>query len=163
MKILKNEYIRQSFITGLIVFALYLGITHAFHPFIVSGNSMQPTYHSGQIVTTITTYTQSDIKAGSVVIFKNNGKKLIKRVVGVPGDTLVIIDGALYINGKKDDLEFAAIDVAGTLSKELTLKNNEYFVMGDNREADNSRDSRTFGAVSYEQIIGIVDKTIGER
>ncbi len=163
MKFLKNDYIRQSLITGLAVLTLYLGITHIFHPFIISGNSMQPTYRSGQIVTTITAYTQSDIKEGSVVILKNNGKKLIKRVVGVPGDTLVIVDGVLYVNGEKDDSGFAAIDEAGVLSKELTLKNNEYFVMGDNRTADYSRDSRTFGAVSYEQIIGIVDKTIGER
>ena len=124
------------------------------------GSSMEPVIHNGQnIYINKVAYNMSSPKRGDIIVFKPNGNKnshlYIKRVVGLPGENIQIINGKVYINGAiyKDDV---AIDTkeAGVASTEIALDTNEYFVLGDNRI--NSEDSRSanIGNVKTSMIEG---------
>lgn len=96
---------------------------------------------------------------GDIVVLHppiDQGKPYIKRVIGLPGETVSVHDGAVYINGERLEepyLNGAATSWAGSIQEEETiLGENEVFVMGDNR--NNSTDSRIFGPISIDEIIG---------
>lgn len=131
-----------------------------FSPTIVSGSSMYPTYESGDIVKVNKEFTPSDITYGTVVVFDLGKKKdYFKRVVALPGDSLYIDDkGFLIVNDLKSEYQFGYCNDAGCLSEEITLKDNEYFCMGDNRNA--SMDCREFGPIDYSCIKSVVVKKI---
>ncbi len=126
----------------------------------VIGASMEPRMYNGQsIFLNRLVYKISDPKAGDVVVFLPNGNEkshyYVKRVAGVPGDTLQIKNGVLYVNGEPQEIYFNdRIAEAGILENELTLEDDEYFVIGDN--CNNSEDSRSanIGSIKKEYIIG---------
>ena len=99
-------------------------------------------------------------KANDVIVFLPNGNEkshyYVKRVIGVPGDKIQIKNGAVYVNGELFDekADTAAIEDAGLASEEITVGEDEYFVLGDNRNS--SEDSRyaNIGNVKREYIIG---------
>ena len=130
----------------------------------VEGQSMEPTlYEGGWLFVNKFSYLIGDPDRGEVVILKDPTDRLekkeylVKRVVGVPGDTIEIREGLLYRNGELivesytdtviDDLDFGPYKVDEGM----------YFVMGDNRHARASLDSRSFGAVSQDLIRGRAD------
>ena len=125
----------------------------------VDGTSMSPTLSNGdKAITDGLFYKIGGIDRFDIVIVehKNYGNKLVKRVVGLPGETIEYKDSILYVNGKQVDEDFLP---EGTITKtmygndiKVKLGKNEYYVLGDNRE--NSSDSRTFGAVKESQIKG---------
>lgn len=121
----------------------------------VSGSSMSPTYHSGQIlfVEKIT----KEYKRFDVVTLKNDGQLLIKRVIGTPGDTVQILDGSVYINGEKlkNDIE-TYINDSGIANNPIILGEHEYFVMGDNRNYSIDSRNPSVGTVSQSEIFGRV-------
>ncbi len=127
----------------------------------VVGQSMSPTLVSGdEILVNRFVYKVTDPKRGDIIVFLPNGNEkshyYVKRVIGVPGDTVLIQNGAVYINGEvyKEEVETAAIEEAGLASEEITLDSDEYFVLGDNR--NNSEDSRyaNIGNIKKDYIIG---------
>lgn len=132
----------------------------------VSGSSMQPAYQDGDIVLVRNlTYTdkESHLSRGCIVIIKNTDGALnsfipyIKRLVGLPGDTLYIENGRLYINETLYDepyLKEELMEDAGILSTPVVLKEDEYIVLGDNR--NRSTDSRALGVLKEENIAGVV-------
>lgn len=130
-------------------------------PHEVIGNSMHPTYKNGEyLMANKITYRLKDPQRGDVIIFKySDTQDFIKRVIGLPGDTVMLKDGQLYINNKLLDesnyLNDSVYTNGGDFLKEgesKTVPEGEYFVCGDNRP--HSSDSRTFGSVSKEDIKG---------
>ena len=127
----------------------------------VVGNSMSPNLKDGEkVLINKFVYLLSDPKPNDVVVFLPNGNEkshyYVKRVVAVPGDTVQIKNGAIYVNKKLfvDKFEAPAIDESGLASEEINLKENEYFVLGDNR--NDSEDSRyaNIGNIKKEYIVG---------
>ena len=138
------------------VFVYYIGLRTS-----VVGSSMAPTLENKQeILVNRFIYTVSNPKPNDVVVFLPNGNEkahyYVKRIIGVPGDTVQIKDGAVYVNGElfEEAVETAAILDAELAADEITLTDDEYFVLGDNR--NNSEDSRyaNIGNVKKEYIIG---------
>ncbi|MBI3366494.1 signal peptidase I [Candidatus Roizmanbacteria bacterium] len=130
----------------------------------VKGASMEPTFKSGDyILTSRVTYKMRSQQRGDVVVFhspKNPDIEYIKRIVGLPGDKLLIEDSNIFINGKlvqenyisaRTNLWEGGFIKNGVL---FTIPNDELFVMGDNRPR--SSDSREFGPIPIESVIGQV-------
>lgn len=129
----------------------------------VVGSSMSDTLEAGdEILVNRFVYKVTAPKRGDVIVFLPNGNKkshyYVKRVIGVPGDTIQIKNGILYVNGEeyKETPERDKMDEAGLAKEEITVGEDEYFVLGDNR--NNSEDSRyaNIGNVKREYIIGKV-------
>ncbi len=152
------EIVRFSIIAILIVVPVRMFIAQ---PFIVSGASMEETFQSGEyLIVDQVTYYFNDPKRGEVVVFRyprDPSKFFIKRIIGVPGDTITIEDGQVTIfNSENPD----GVVLSEPYAKETPLQpeanevlgDREYFVMGDNR--GESSDSRHWGVLQEERIIG---------
>jgi signal peptidase I len=130
-------------------------------PFIVSGASMETTFHSGEylIVDQMSYYFHQPMR-GEVIVFKyprDPSKFFIKRIIGEPGDTITIEDGIVTITNEQNPdgfvLDEPYAEMMPPAAKMIeTLGEREYFVMGDNR--DESSDSRTWGVLQEERIVG---------
>lgn len=127
----------------------------------VIGDSMEPALYNGQeILMNRVVYKLSSPKRNDVVVFLPNGNEnshyYVKRVIGLPGETIQIKDGRVYINGvllNEDDALDQMID-AGIAQNELTLAADEYFVLGDNRNSSEDSRSGNIGALKKDNIIG---------
>jgi signal peptidase I len=126
---------------------------------IVDGPSMEPTVYSGQLLLVSRVhYALGTPQRGDIVVFHstNGTQELIKRVIGLPGETMEFRDGWVYINGRLEDEPYVyeRCDVASCPNNIWQLGIGEYFVMGDNRNF--STDSRSFGTIALESIVGKV-------
>lgn len=127
----------------------------------VIGDSMEPILSNGQeILMNRVIYRLSSPKRGDVVVFLPNGNQnshyYVKRVVGLPGETIQIQEGNVYINGVllEEDEEFSKMIDAGIAQNELELATDEFFVLGDNRNSSEDSRSGNIGAVKKDTIIG---------
>ncbi len=127
------------------------------------GQSMDTTLSGGDVVLiNVTAYQFHGPKRGDIISFKPNGnnssRSSIKRVIGLPGETIQIRDGQIYIDGKVylEQKNFPDITDPGMASSEIELSETQYFVLGDNR--NNSEDSRfaDVGLVASDMIEGKV-------
>lgn len=127
-----------------------------FSPIKVNGTSMYPTLDDGDLmILNEVGYYLNGVDRFDIVVVKKNGERLIKRVIGLPGETVEYKDNELYINGKviKEDFyhatthDFSLEDINVTVIPE-----GFYFVVGDNRT--NSLDSRKIGLISKSEIKG---------
>ena len=154
-----------SWIWSFIVAFIIVGAVYIFlgRPFTVSGASMYPTLHNGDrmILSKI-----GDINRFDVVVLKapDENVEYIKRVIGMPGDTVEMKSGVLYINGKKVDQPFINTEALAkqtvfmddftleSLTGESKVPEGKYFVLGDNRGV--SKDSRMIGFIDRSAIEG---------
>ena len=125
------------------------------------GNSMSPVLHNADMVlVNRIVYNASSPKRGDIIVFKPKGNEnahyYTKRIIGLPGETVQIIENKIFINGEKlkEDYQTTEIDSAGIAAEKLKLGGDEYFVLGDNRK--NSEDSRNadIGKVKRSYIYG---------
>lgn len=160
---IKKEYFWLSL--KYLLIALFLGIIirgFILIPVPVTGNSMDPTLHQGDMVV-MEKFTS--IQRFDVIVFQqSDGTIYIKRVIGLPGDEVSYQDDQLYINDQKvdeafltqkkrrDKLPYTTDFTLQELLNTNQLPDNEYFVLGDNRRI--SKDSRSFGTVKSSDILG---------
>jgi len=137
----------------------YFMVNYVFRRTVVHNVSMQNTLFEGDnIIMDEITYNLSDPQRYDIICFKSYREKdlLIKRVIGLPGENIRISDGIIYINDKeiRDVKGLSKIENAGIAENGITLEDNEYFVIGDNR--DESIDSRStdVGNVKRREILG---------
>jgi signal peptidase I len=166
MEFLKKLYnfVLDVWQTVLIVASIGLVIWIFFYrPFQVSGESMFPTYKNKEyVMTSLISLKLGDPKKGDVIVFQaplDAEKDYIKRVMAVPGDTIYLKDGFVYVNNKKlDESEYLAGDVrtyGGNFMREgviVKVPPGNFIAMGDNRP--HSSDSREWGFLPKDKIIG---------
>jgi len=153
------EIIKIVFIALLIVLPIRYFI---FQPFIVVGSSMEPNfYHGDYLIVDRLSYRFREPQRGDIIVFKlsnNFNRRYIKRIVGLPGETIEIKDGQVIVfdgQNKKilNEVNFLGLKTQTMGNVKNTLE-NEFFVLGDNRNV--SSDSRQFGPLYKENIIGRV-------
>lgn len=153
------ETIKFILLAAIIVIPIRLFV---FQPFIVSGESMYPTFHNGDyLIVDELSYRFHEPRRGDVIVFRypNDPKRFfIKRVIGLPGETLIFKDRAVYLKSANQSAEtlldepyLKQITIPGE-NREVTVDPDHYFVMGDNRGA--SSDSRAWGQLPKENVIG---------
>lgn len=146
------DIVKYTLIGMAVAIGLLVLLNRVFGIVTVSGSSMNPTYYDGDILRGEIVTDSTGIERGDIVTFSYKGTVLIKRVEGLPGETLSFDSGHLYIDGKLLDTAFPPMKDAGILAdgKTITLGKDEYFCLGDNR--NNSMDSRIFGPVKRSKI-----------
>ncbi len=159
-----KEFFSWCFFTAFAIFlALMVVIGFGMRARVI-GESMSPTLYSGQFVLiNRVSYVISTPKRNDIVAFLPNGNSnshyYIKRIVALPGETVQIIDGVLYINGveQEEDKElYDKMEDAGIAENEIKLGSNQYFVLGDNRNSSEDSRSANIGVVSGDTIAGKV-------
>jgi len=146
----------------LIVAVSYLIVTFVGQRTQVSGSSMETTLSDGDhLIVDKISYRFREPQRYEIVVFPYRYEKntyYIKRIIGLPGETVQIVDGYIYINGKQLDEHYGneIIEEAGMAAEPVTLGEDEYFVMGDNR--NDSLDSRStdVGFIQERYILGKV-------
>lgn len=132
--------------------------TYVAHHTSVEGSSMEPTIEDGsQLVVEQISYYLHEPERFDVIVFPNNqGANYIKRIIGLPEETIQIKDGYVYINDKQleEDYGKEIIEDSGLAVDKITLKKDEYFVLGDNRNGSIDSRRTDIGAVKREQIKG---------
>lgn len=147
-------------IAVVLVFAVVVAIFF-FQSVTMRENSMEPTISSGdKLFVNRLAYKVSGPDRGDIVVFKTNASEdaalHIKRIIGLPGETIQIKDGQILIDGEtyKEGKDFPTISSPGLAESPVTLSSGEYFVLGDNR--NNSEDSRygDIGKVQKKYLVG---------
>lgn len=147
MKTFIKEYLPYLIVIIIVILIKMYVMT----PIRVSGSSMDDTLKDGDImILNEISYKAHGLKRFDIVVVKTNDEYIIKRIIGLPGETIKCKNNVIYINGKalEDKYGNGVTDDLG----EVTIPEGKYFVMGDNREV--SFDSRRLGPISYNDIKG---------
>jgi len=155
-----RDIIKFVLLVALIVIPIRTFIAQ---PFVVNGASMDPTFENGDyLIVDQITYRFNQPQRGEVVVFRypnDTSQFFIKRIVGLPGETVEFLNNRIVVYNDEYEhgleLEEPYIPNSDGLNYRpsvTTLNQNEYFVLGDNRE--HSSDSRSWGALSDDKIIG---------
>lgn len=144
---------------GLVLVTAFVIRTWVIQPFRIEGPSMEPNFHSGELLLVDKiSYALRGPKRGEVVVFKNptsTSQDYIKRIIGLPGETIRIEKGQVFVNDQllnEPYLPDGLLTSATGSDYNTTLTKDQYFVMGDNRER--SFDSRSWGPLEKKYLIG---------
>ena len=153
---MEKETKKEIIVYISIILAIVLIRTFIVTPVRVNGTSMHPTLKDGEImILNKIDYVFNDIERFDIVVVKTDHNKLIKRVIGLPGETLKYENNTLYIDGEEIEEPYLKEPTEDFNIEELNyekLPEDCYFVMGDNR--DNSNDSRLLGCIPKKDIEG---------
>ncbi len=150
----RTHVLREIVETVLLTAAIFLVVNAATGRFRIEGDSMEPNLHNGEyVLIDKISYVLHPPERGDVVVFTppNNERDYIKRVIGLPGDTVEVKSGQVYVNGVVLDEPYLK-NLIRTDMPARVVEESRYFVMGDNR--NNSSDSRAFGTITPQSIVG---------
>ena len=115
-----------------------------------TGYSMEPNFQDGDMFR-VEEIRLADLQRGDLIVVEHDGKLLLKRLIGLPNETVAIRDGTVFINGSALDEPYEVVPATYTMD-EVKLDNDSYFILGDNRP--DSIDSHQFGPVKGDAIKG---------
>ena len=152
----QKKDIKEWTLTIIWAIAIYLLVSIFIFSARVDGDSMNPTFTDGNFLFATRNYLTSEYDHGDVIVFNSStlGKALIKRVIGVPGDTIKIEDQKVYVNGEEIKEDY--INNPPLENLEIKVTDGNYLVMGDNRQNSLDRRYELVGLVSKQQIMGKV-------
>lgn len=159
------SFIWETLQVVVVALAVVLPIRYfLFQPFIVKGASMEPNFQEGNyLIIDEVSYRLRPPSRGEVIVFKyphDPSQRYIKRIIGLPGETLVIAGGQIKVFDKAgqvlvlEENTYLPVDDVTAGDSSVKLQAGEYFVLGDNRQA--SSDSRIWGVLPQDHIIGRV-------
>jgi len=152
-----RSFWRELVETVVLIAAIYAFVNLATARFVVDGRSMLPNFSTDQfIIVNRLSYVLGEPRRGDVVVFHNpadTSHDFIKRVIGLPGETITIEGGRVYANGQRLEEPYIQNFCRGTVCDGTwNIGPDQYFVLGDNRSS--SRDSHNFGPISRELLVG---------
>lgn len=140
------------------VVSIYLVYAFIAQPFKVDGKSMEPNFSTGDyLIVDEITYRFREPTRGEVVVLHNPTNEeefFIKRIIGLPGEQVLVSDNKVFIDGERINEEYLPSGVSMSDKPPFQLGEDQYFVMGDNRGS--SFDSRDWGPLGRHQIVGVV-------
>lgn len=157
-----HEILSTLFYCGVAVFLAFVLVFSVGMKISMVGVSMEPALYNGQeVLINRFIYKITSPKRGDVIAFLPNGNQnshyYLKRIVGLPGESIQIIDGYVYINGERvPEDEYDKMADYGIAENEIQLGSDEYFVLGDNRNMSEDSRSGNIGAVKKDTIAGKV-------
>ena len=157
-----HEILSTLFYCGVAVFLAFVLVFSVGMKISMVGVSMEPALYNGQeVLINRFIYKITSPKRGDVIAFLPNGNQnshyYLKRIVGLPGESIQIIDGYVYINGEiVPEDEYDKMADYGIAGNEIQLGSDEYFVLGDNRNMSEDSRSGNIGAVKKDTIAGKV-------
>lgn len=155
-----HEILSTLFYCGVAVFLAFVLVFSVGMKISMVGVSMEPALYNGQeVLVNRFIYKITSPKRGDVIAFLPNGNQnshyYLKRIVGLPGESVQIIDGYVYINGERlPEDEYDKMADYGIAGNEIQLGSDEYFVLGDNRNMSEDSRSGNIGAVKKDTIAG---------
>ena len=145
-----KKWLKENLLFTILLLIIIIIRIFFYSPIRVNGSSMYPTLQDKEFMILNKIGLQKGINRFDIVVVESNGKYIIKRVIGLPGESVMYSDNKLYINGKAIEDNYSKSETENF--ENVILKENEYFVMGDNREV--SKDSRVIGPVNIKNIKG---------
>lgn len=155
-----SDFFRTALAIGLLLAVTFVILNFLGQRVSVDGNSMLPMLSNGdQLLVDKISYRFSDPERYDIVVFglkEDSSIHYIKRVIGLPGETVQIIDGAIFINGQVlgEPYGLEVMQDAKRASEPIVLGENEYFVLGDNRNDSKDSRSQEVGNVNRSQLMG---------
>lgn len=142
----------------VLILAIYTLVNLSTARFVVEGSSMEPNFFTDQfVIVSRLAYVIGEPERGDVIVFhydETTQRDFIKRVVGLPGEHIEAIDGRFYVNGILLDEPYIDNFCTGCRDKEWYLGDDEYFVLGDNRNSSQDSYDDVVGPITRDQIIG---------
>lgn len=145
-----KKWLKENLLFTILLLIIIIIRIFFYSPIRVNGSSMYPTLQDKEFMILNKIGLQKGINRFDIVVVESNGKYIIKRVIGLPGESVMYSDNKLYINGKVIEDNYSKSETENF--ENVILKDDEYFVMGDNREV--SKDSRVIGPINVKNIKG---------
>ncbi len=151
----------KEWVITLLIFIIAFAFIRTFigQPVVTNGESMSPTLvHGDMIFVEKVSYLFKDPKQGDIIVFPypaDPSKEYIKRIIGVPGDEIDLVNNDFFVNGKRLDDPFA-VDIVplGDVQFPLTVGEGQYFVLGDNRIVSHDSRHSEVGLIDEDDIVG---------